>query len=39
MPEERSTEKNTINKGHHSKENKRKKVREGDAWTIATKLR
>jgi len=36
MPEDRSTDRNKKNKGHHGGENKRKMAREEDAWTIAT---
>jgi hypothetical protein len=36
MPEDRSTERNKINKGQQSRENNRKMAREEDTWTIAT---
>jgi len=34
-PQDRSTERNKTNKGQHSRDNKRKMVREKNTWTIA----
>jgi len=36
MPKGRSTDRNKINEGEHSRENKRKVMREENAWKIAT---
>ena len=36
MPQDRSTERNKKNEGHHSGGNKSKMAQEEDAWTIAT---
>jgi len=36
MPEDRSTERNKINEGQRSGENKKKMAWEEDAWIIAT---